>query len=69
MRGGLLLLVVGVFLLYLGASGKIKCLSLVWQCAIGDTGSCSCGGSSVGSGSGGSIALPLLPPIPRLPGM
>lgn len=72
MRGGVLLLLVGILLAYLAVSGKYSCFTLFAKC-IGGTGKCGCqdtttpttaitGASNTNNTL--SIALPKLPPLP-----
>lgn len=70
MRSGILLLLVGIILAYLGVSGKYKCFTLFMSCVAGK-GNCSCQDSQNVSlltpqmGSG----LPSLPTLPVLGGI
>lgn len=42
MRGGVILIVVGLLLAYLAVTGKYKCLSSVLSCLLGDGEPCGC---------------------------
>lgn len=45
MRGGIVLVVIGLFLGWLAVSGKYCCLSQMWGCASSDSAKpCECGG-------------------------
>lgn len=45
MRGGIIVVVIGLFLAYLGVAGKFCCLTQLLTCftASGQTGCCACG--------------------------
>lgn len=68
MRGGVILIVIALFVGYLGVSGKYKCFSAMLGCLTGSGGDCGCKGSPASnvaqSGSFPSIAP--LSPIPPL---
>ena len=72
MRGGVILLMIGILLAYLAATGKYKCIALFFQCATGN-GNCQCNDTATQTTSltGATpkddlaISLPKLPPLPN----
>ncbi len=72
MRGGVILLIVGLIMAYLAVSGKYKCFTVFAKCINGD-GNCTCNQAaqnvSYAKTSGGDLAinLPKLPPLPNVP--
>lgn len=78
MRGGVILLVLGIILAILATSGKYKCFTVFAKCATG-AGDCQCNDASLqattgGTGGSGNInysylSLPKLPSIPSLPSL
>lgn len=53
MRGGIVLLVIGLFLGWLAVSGKYCCLGQLWQCASSDSAKpCECGGGQTAQAAG-----------------
>lgn len=73
MRGGVILLLLGILLAYLAATGKYKCIALFFQCVTGD-GNCQCSNTTTQNisltGSSAkddlAISLPKLPPLPNV---
>lgn len=50
MRGGVIIVAVGLFLLYLGVSGKYCCVTQFLNCAASSSSEpCACGASAVAS--------------------
>lgn len=73
MRGGVLLLLIGIIMAYLAVSGKYKCFTVFASCVTGD-GNCNCNNttaqtSTVGTSGNTSLAinLPKLPALPSTP--
>jgi hypothetical protein len=73
MRGGVLLIVVGLLLAYLAVTGRYKCFSSALDCLLGDGKPCGCddpsGGQSSLSSSTFSGVQPLKPIQPILSGV
>lgn len=71
MRGGVLLLLIGIVMAYLAVSGKYRCFTVFTKCVTGD-GNCDCNTSTTQNVSlktnttqpTFSISLPKLPPLP-----
>lgn len=74
MRGGVLLLLIGIIMAYLAVSGKYKCFTVFAKCVSGD-GNCDCNNttaqtiSMTGNSGNASFAinLPKLPALPSSP--
>lgn len=77
MRGGILLLLAGILLAYLGASGKYRCFTVFAKCVAGD-GNCDCNSANIASAGtsqspnsvesvGSALKLPALPKLPTQP--
>ena len=73
MRGGVILLLIGIIMAWLAVSGKYKCFTLFAKCVTGD-GNCNCNTTTQttvittgGSGNNLAINLPKLPPLPSSP--
>ena len=71
MRGGVLLLLIGIIMAYLAVSGKYKCFTVFAKCVSGD-GNCNCGETTTVqtlSSNAGNLAinLPKLPALPSIP--
>lgn len=72
MRGGVLLIIVGILLAYLGVSGKYKCFTIFAKC-LGGSANCSCNetatvlSETAQPSVGGKVVLPKLPPLPKIP--
>lgn len=76
MRGGILLLLAGILLAYLGVSGKYACFTVFAKCVSG-SGTCGCDdtqnvATTLNSSlpivaSISSVKLPQVPAIPSLP--
>lgn len=73
MRGGVLLLLIGIIMAYLAVSGKYKCFTVFAKCVSGD-GNCNCDNTtaqtlSIGNSGNTSLAinLPKLPALPSTP--
>jgi len=74
MRGGVILLLIGIIMAYLAVTGKYKCFTVFAKCVTGD-GNCQCNATatntiSMSGGSAGNtlaINLPKLPPLPSSP--
>lgn len=63
MRGGILLLVIALFVIYLGVSGKICCFTNFLKCAFStNVNPCECETKQLASNS----VLPKLPKLPAL---
>jgi hypothetical protein len=54
MKGGTILLIVGLLLGYLAVSGKYKCISLFVQCIVGGVAGCSCGTTTASTQDSGN---------------
>lgn len=70
MRGGVILIVVGLLLAYIGVTGRYKCFTSAFDCLMGDGSPCDCNDGkmpesvSLNSGSGGGIGtFPTIAPL------
>lgn len=72
MRGGVILIIAGILLAYLGATGKYACFTKFLKCAAGQD-DCGCGGTSTmgtGGGTAGNIGSNLrVTPLRALPSL
>lgn len=69
MRGGIIILIVGLFVLYMGVTGKYCCFSQFLKCIVTDSATpCECGAKE---GQATALLAPggALPPLPRLPSL
>lgn len=73
MRGGVLLLLIGIIMAYLAVSGKYKCFTVFAKCVSGD-GKCDCQNTATqnisfnnNQSSTLAISLPKLPSLPSTP--
>jgi len=65
MKGGIILLVVGLIIIYLGVSGKFCCFTNFLKCAVSDSLSpCECG-----AGQDKIASVPSVPALPKLPAL
>ena len=72
MRGGVLLIIIALFIIYLGVSGKFCCFSQFLTCALSNSlEPCKCGqgDKQVATTSNLLPALPALPSLPSLPSL
>lgn len=66
MRGGVILLVIALFVIFLGASGKFCCFTQFLQCAFSNSLTpCQC---AEGESTAQNV-LPTLPELPTLPSL
>jgi hypothetical protein len=80
MRGGILLLLIGIVMAYLGVSGKYACFTLFAKCVAGK-GKCGCTDEAAQQQTVGivqpttpgvgipEIKLPSIPTLPQLPSL
>ena len=72
MRGGVILIVVGLIMAYLGVTGRYKCFTKAFDCILGDDDGCGCGDGhtpenvSLNSSRGG---FPTITPLQPLKGL
>jgi hypothetical protein len=58
MKGGSILLIIGLLLGYLAVSGKYKCISFFVQCIISGPAGCSCGTTTASAQDSGNPQVP-----------
>lgn len=58
MKGGTILLIVGLFLGYLAVSGKYKCITHLVTCVVTGPESCSCGATTASVQDSSTIPAP-----------
>jgi hypothetical protein len=56
MKGGTILLVVGLILGYLAVTGKYKCFTVFVQCIVSGSDGCSCGSQTAATTTEGATA-------------
>ena len=67
MRGGVILIVIALFTIYLGVTGKFCCFTQFLKCAVSDSLTpCDCGNAEKTTAQATSL-LPTLPQLPKLP--
>lgn len=73
MRGGVIILIVSLLVIYMGVTGKYCCFSQFTGCVMNTSPNpCECGGATgLSPGAEGPIAmrLPKLPTLPSLPSL
>lgn len=70
MRGGVILLIVALFIIYLGVSNKFCCFTQFLKCAVSNSLTpCECAQTGTTATSAVTQLLPTLPQLPSLPSL
>lgn len=63
MRGGIILIIVGLLLAYIGVTGRYKCFTVAFDCLLGDGEPCGCNDAATTGASAGINAFPSIAPL------